>query len=102
MRRQVIAALTMLALTCVGALQWGHAGGMTAIAVNAAPVNTFTIADGNVAGLIAAINAANNEVANPGPDTIQLAASGTYTFTAPHNFEFGPNALPIIRSDITI
>lgn len=54
---------------------------------------------GGVAELIAAINTANT---NAGADTINLFACGTYTFSAAHNYEFGPNALPIIRSDITI
>ena len=37
---------------------------------------TFDIADGDVAGLIAAINTSN---VNGVPDTINLAAGGTYT-----------------------
>lgn len=62
----------------------------------------FNVADGDVAGLIAAINAANDEVANPGPDTINLAANGTYTLTAIDNDTDGPNGLPSITSEITI
>jgi hypothetical protein len=60
----------------------------------------FNVAAGDEAGLIAAINAANDEGTNPGADTINL--SGTYTFAAPDNFWYGPNALPAISSDITI
>lgn len=59
---------------------------------------TFNVAAGDVAGLIAAINTAN---ANPDPDTITLTCS-TYSFTTVNNFWYGPNALPEIKSDITI
>jgi hypothetical protein len=41
---------------------------------------TFDIPDGDVAGLSAAINAAN---AKPGADIINLAPGGTYTLTVP-------------------
>ncbi len=57
---------------------------------------TFNIADGDVAGLIAAINAANS---NPGPDTINLAQGGTYTLTyiaGPDSWH-GPTGLPIVQ-----
>jgi hypothetical protein len=67
-----------------------------------AVASTIPVASGDVAGLIAAINTANNESTNPGPDTIELASSGMYAFTGPHNFEYGPNALPPITSEITI
>src|SRR5262245_22607390 len=60
---------------------------------------TFNVPDGDVAGLIKAINEAN---ANPGADTISLAANGTYTLTAMDNAWYGPNGLPPIASDITI
>ena len=61
---------------------------------------TFNIPNGDVAGLIAAINAAN---ANPGADIINLAASGTYTLTAVDNTGYyGPTGLPVIVSPITI
>ena len=39
---------------------------------------TYNIPNGDVAGLIAAINAANT---NPGADTINLASNGLYTLT---------------------
>ncbi len=61
-------------------------------------VATLNVVAGDAAGLIAAINTAN---ANPGPDTITLTCS-TYNFTAVNNFWYGPNALPEIKSDITI
>jgi hypothetical protein len=57
---------------------------------------TFNVADGDVAGLIAAINAANS---NPGPDTINLAQGGNYTLTyiaGPDSFH-GPTGLPIVQ-----
>lgn len=57
---------------------------------------TYNVADGDVSGLIAAINASN---ANAGPDTINLAAGGIYTLTyvaGPDSFH-GPSGLPIIQ-----
>ena len=56
----------------------------------------YNIADGDVTGLIAAINASN---ANPGPDIINLAPSGTYTLTyvaGPDSWH-GPTGLPIVQ-----
>ncbi|MBI3210648.1 MAG: hypothetical protein HYZ37_17315 [Candidatus Solibacter usitatus] len=62
---------------------------------------TVSVADGDVSGLIAAINAAN---ANPGPDTINLAPGGTYTLTqvAGPDLYNGPSGLPFIRDKIVI
>src|SRR5438552_1707656 len=57
---------------------------------------TFTIADGDVAGLKAAINTANG---NNDDDTINLAAGGAYTLTAVDNSTKGPNGLPVIGAD---
>src|SRR5689334_5387729 len=54
---------------------------------------TFTIADGDVAALITAINTGN---LNGEDDTIELAANGNYTLTAVNNTV---NGLPIIGSD---
>ncbi len=54
----------------------------------------FNVAAGDEAGLVAAINAANDEASNPGVDTINI--SGTYTFTNPDNYWYGPDALPAI------
>src|SRR5262252_2197869 len=55
----------------------------------------FDCASGDVACLIAAINAANQ---NPDADTIELAA-GTYTLTTPDNGgPFAANGLPIIAT----
>jgi len=56
----------------------------------------YNVADGDVNGLIAAINAAN---ASPGGDTINLAPSGTYTLTyiaGPDSWH-GPTGLPIVQ-----
>ncbi|NDJ62199.1 MAG: DUF11 domain-containing protein, partial [Chloroflexi bacterium] len=57
------------------------------------------IADGDLAALILAINTVNDEVLCPGPDTINLAANGTYIYGSPVN---GANAFPVITTDITI
>jgi hypothetical protein len=78
---------------------------LAGLALAVAPVAqaaTFDIADGDVAGLIAAINTANG---NGQPDTINLAAGGTYTLTTEDNDEplgDGPNGLPPVTSQITI
>ena len=61
----------------------------------------FDVAAGDVNGLIAAINAANDEGANPGPDTIILEAA-TYTLVAVNNATDGKNGLPSITSNISI
>jgi uncharacterized repeat protein (TIGR01451 family) len=56
----------------------------------------FNIADGDVAGLIAAINTANG---NAQADVINLASDGTYILTAVNNTTDGPNGLPAITGD---
>jgi hypothetical protein len=69
--------------------------------LSSAPVYSaiFNVASGDVAGLIAAINAAN---ANGEENTINLAP-GTYTLTAVDNSSgSGPNGLPVIASAMTI
>jgi hypothetical protein len=62
---------------------------------------TVNVADGDVSGLIAAINAAN---ANLGPDIINLAPGGTYTLTAVAEDDgyWGPTGTPYIRTEIAI
>ncbi len=60
---------------------------------------TFNIADGDVAGLIAAINSAN---ASACPTTINLAPNGTYTLTSVVEGSEWPSGLPIVRTPITI
>jgi hypothetical protein len=64
--------------------------------------STLSVPDGDVAGLIKAINDANDETAYPGADTINLAANGTYKLTTANNAWYGPNGLPPITSVITI
>jgi CSLREA domain-containing protein len=54
---------------------------------------TFNIANGDVAGLISAINTANSNNQN---DTINLAAGGSYTLTAAAS---GEDGFPIVASD---
>lgn len=61
------------------------------------PAN-FNIANGDVAGLVAAINTSNG---NNEPDTITLAVNGTYTFTTPAELTTGGSALPTIRRDVS-
>lgn len=65
-------------------------------AASPARAATFTIACGDIAGLTAAINAAN---ANGAPDTIDLAPGCTYTLTAVDNTTGGPNGLPVVTLD---
>jgi predicted outer membrane repeat protein len=59
---------------------------------------TFTVT--TPAQLIAAINNANNETLYPGQDTIYI--SGTLSFSTSNNTSNGPNALPVITSDVVI
>src|SRR5947199_7472129 len=54
---------------------------------------TFNIANGDVAGLISAINTANS---NAQDDTINLAAGGGYSLTSASS---GEDAFPIITAD---
>jgi len=61
----------------------------------------FNCNAGNVACLINSINDANDEVANPGVDTINLDGS-TFTLTLENNDTFGPNGLPVFESEIVI
>ena len=63
---------------------------------------TFTVPAGDEEALLAAIIAANDEVAHPGPDVINLAAGSLYSLYGIHNMTDGPNGLPSITSDITI
>jgi hypothetical protein len=57
---------------------------------------TFNIANGDTAGFIAAIGTCNT---NNQADTINLAANGTYTFTAVADATEGGSALPTILRD---
>jgi hypothetical protein len=75
------------------------------LAPGMAPAATFNIANGDVAGLIAAIQTANANCA--AATTINLAPGGTYTLTAvgenPREYN-GPGSvgLPVIRVSVTI
>ncbi len=74
------------------------------LALDAGQAATFQIADGDVAGLIAAIQTANT---NGEANTINLAPNGTYVLMAVAEFpmEYGaPGAvgLPVVRSVLTI
>ena len=71
------------AAACIAIAATAHAG-------------DFFVAPGDTAGLIAAVQAAN---ADPGPDTIHLAAGSTYTFAAG---SFSGSALPVITDELTI
>jgi hypothetical protein len=82
---------TRLVFTICFALLFGRAAPLRAA--------TMTVADGDVAGLIAAINAANDEITNPGLDTIQFVYGGTYTLRAT-SYPVNMSALPTITSDI--
>jgi len=66
------------------------------LAPTATQAATYNVANGDVAGLIAAINSANSSAA---PNVINLANGGTYTLTAPDN---GSNGLPAITNSMTI
>jgi hypothetical protein len=54
---------------------------------------------GAVAELINAIGTAN---ASGQANSIELFPNGVYTLQTAHNFEYGPNGLPQIASDLTI
>src|ERR1043165_10028604 len=57
---------------------------------------TFNIANGDVAGLINAINTVNTNNDN---DTINLAAGGSYILTGTDNVTNGPTGLPVLTKD---
>lgn len=76
----------LLAIVCM-------AGGPRAAA------DVFDVADGDVAGLIAAITASNDNIV---ADTINLAAGGTYVLTAVNNTAQGATGLPAVTSAITL
>jgi len=60
---------------------------------------TFNVADGDVVGFVAAVNASNNNIFG---DTINLAPGGRYEFASAATSTNGPSALPSITSLITI
>lgn len=72
-----------------------------ALSITALPsrADVFDVADGDVAALVAAIQAANN---NSVADTINLASNGLYSLTTVADAGTGPTGLPGVRSLITI
>src|SRR5947209_19899668 len=61
-----------------------------------AQINIVNIANGDIAGLKAALNAANN---NGKDDIINLASGGSYVLTAVDNTTTGATGLPVIGPD---
>ena len=59
----------------------------------------FTVADGDVFGLLSAFDAANNQDCFPGIDTITLATNGTYMLTAP---TIDGSGIPFISDDVIV
>src|SRR5437867_260832 len=59
----------------------------------------FNVANGDVGGLIAAINASNT---NNQSDTINLAAGGVYVFSTAADATAGGNALPSVLTDTNL
>jgi hypothetical protein len=90
-RKHVVAIVLGLALACC--------------APSVVQAATFNIANGDAAGLIAAIQTANSN--GDASNTINLARNGTYVLTAvaenpPEYNAPGPVGLPVIRRDVTI
>jgi hypothetical protein len=79
--------------------QWHYGPVFTAICPTGS--QTFNIANGDVAGLIAAINSANS---TPDPDVINLAPGGSYTLTAASQVDgfTGDTGLPFVVRPLTI
>jgi hypothetical protein len=67
-------------------------------ATGAGAATSVSVACGDSAGLIAAVNAANAA----GGGTINLAAGCTYSLTAMNNHTMGPTGLPVVVTPITI
>jgi hypothetical protein len=62
------------------------------------PIGATTSVACDPTALVSAINSANSN----GGDTLDLTAGCTYAFATPADYFFGPNALPTIRTAITI
>lgn len=60
------------------------------------------VANGDVAGLIAAVHAANDETANSGEDVIVLAANGSYVLMDAYGDPREQTGLPMVTSDIVV
>jgi hypothetical protein len=75
---------------------------LLALGGGSAAATTFNIPCGDSAALIQAINDSNDEVANPGADTIILASNCTHNLTAVDNDTYNKTGLPVISSEMTI
>src|ERR1043166_6264298 len=84
-RKQLLFLITLIALF-----------GVAIVGVQRVYGANFNIANGDVPGLIAAINAANS---NNADDTINLAAGGTYTLLVVDNSTNDANGLQAIGAD---
>src|ERR1700758_2979166 len=73
--------------------------GLTFFQYHSLSAATFNIADGDVAGLKAAMNTSNT---NQEDDTINLANGGTYILTTIDNSTYGPTGLPVLVNDRNI
>jgi len=85
--RRLVAATSCIALAC------GGIGLLSSVARAAPP--SVVVACGDTAGLVAAINGANQG----GPSTIVLSSSCTYTLSGPAESD---NGLPIVTSSMTL
>src|SRR4051812_30355368 len=100
--RRVLRKLLVAALltSAVGLLFAVPGGGASSVSVSQANVAQTSIAvnDGDVAGLIAAIQTLNSG----GGGSILLAPNGHYNVIQPPDWWYGPNAFPAIASTISI
>ncbi|MBX3000340.1 MAG: hypothetical protein KF893_17585 [Caldilineaceae bacterium] len=111
--RRVLLPFAFALLLVTLLLLFAHAGtsSFTGIA-SAAPAagiesplamtTVVTVADGDVAGLIAAIHSANEFGTPETPAVVNLASGGNYTLGIADNTDGGANGLPIITGTMTI
>ena len=90
---QLALALAVLALN-LSITQHANAASVVNLAIDPAVNNTAAVAE-----LVTAIRTASS---NGVPNTINLFPNGVYALTQPDNYEYGPNGLPQISSDITL
>src|ERR1039457_2828507 len=90
---QLALALAVLALN-LSITQHANAAAVVNLAIDPAVNNTAAVAE-----LVTAIRTASS---NGVPNTINLFPNGVYALTQPDNYEYGPNGLPQISSDITL
>lgn len=77
-------------------------GAISASAPTLAATNVFTVSDGEVAELIAAIHSANESGTAETPAVVNLAPGGNYTLDTADNTDGGANGLPVITGTVTI